>query len=109
MKLRKWNRIIHRDMGYIFFGMSVIYGLSGIALNHLDDWNPNYIIKIREVILEDLPSPGPISKQEASGIVDRIDKPMASPNAVSGPAMPTCVWSSNSFMVFRSSVNGVCT
>ena len=73
MKLRKWNRIIHRDMGYIFFGMSLIYGLSGIALNHLDDWNPNYIIKTREIILDDLPLPGPVSKQEASGIVDRID------------------------------------
>lgn len=45
MKWRKWNRIIHRDLGYIFFGMSVIYGLSGIALNHLDDWNPDFIIK----------------------------------------------------------------
>jgi hypothetical protein len=45
MKLRKWNRIIHRDLGYIFFGMSIIYGLSGIALNHLDDWNPDFIIK----------------------------------------------------------------
>jgi len=45
MKLRKWNRIIHRDLGYIFFGMSIIYGLSGIALNHIGDWNPDYIIK----------------------------------------------------------------
>ncbi|MBL7113176.1 MAG: PepSY-associated TM helix domain-containing protein [Bacteroidales bacterium] len=45
MKWRKWNRIIHRDLGYIFFGMSIIYGLSGIALNHMDDWNPDFIIK----------------------------------------------------------------
>ena len=40
MSIRKWIRVIHRDMGYIFFGMSLIYGISGIALNHLDDWNP---------------------------------------------------------------------
>ncbi len=44
MKLRKFNRAIHRDMGYFFFGMCIIYGLSGIALNHRHEWNPNYII-----------------------------------------------------------------
>ncbi len=41
-KWRKWNRAIHRDFGYLFFGMTIIYALSGIAINHLDDWNPNY-------------------------------------------------------------------
>ena len=55
MDLRKWNRVIHRDAGYIFFGMSIIYGLSGIALNHLDDWNPDYIIHTEEIFLNDLP------------------------------------------------------
>jgi len=44
MKIRKLNRIIHRDLGYIFFAASIIYGLSGIALNHMKDWNPNYIV-----------------------------------------------------------------
>lgn len=44
MKLRKINRAVHRDLGYFFFGMCIIYGLSGIALNHRHQWNPNYII-----------------------------------------------------------------
>lgn len=43
-QLRKWSRIIHRDLGFFFFGISIIYGLSGIAINHLDDWNPNYSV-----------------------------------------------------------------
>jgi uncharacterized protein len=47
-KWRKWNRATHRDFGYIFFAMTVIYSLSGIAINHLDDWNPNYAISVRE-------------------------------------------------------------
>ncbi len=46
--LRKWNIIIHRDLGYFFAGMCIIYGLSGIALNHLDDWNPSYLITNKE-------------------------------------------------------------
>lgn len=48
-KWRKWNRAIHRDLGYFFFGMVVIYCLSGIAINHRNDWNPNYIITSREI------------------------------------------------------------
>lgn len=72
MKLRRWNRIIHRDLGYIFFGMSVIYGLSGIALNHLNDWNPDYIIRIYETVLEDVPAPGAVSRNEAVSLVDQL-------------------------------------
>ncbi len=48
-KWRKWNRILHRDVGYFFFGMTIIYALSGIALNHIDDWNPSYIIENRNI------------------------------------------------------------
>ena len=43
-KWRKWNRAVHRDLGYFFFGITIIYAISGIAINHADDWNPNYMI-----------------------------------------------------------------
>lgn len=45
---RKWSRIIHRDFGYFFFGATIIYALSGIALNHLKDWNPSYSVELKE-------------------------------------------------------------
>jgi hypothetical protein len=32
--------------------MTIIYALSGIALNHIRDWNPNYIIQTREINLD---------------------------------------------------------
>jgi hypothetical protein len=73
MKLRKWNRILHRDLGYIFFGMSVIYGLSGIALNHLDDWNPDYIIRTHEIVLDEFPAPGAVSREQAKDLVEKLD------------------------------------
>jgi len=45
MKLfRKWSRIIHRDLGFFLIGTSLIYAISGIALNHLNDWNPSYSV-----------------------------------------------------------------
>lgn len=51
--LRKWNRILHRDLGYFFFGLTIIYSLSGIALNHKKHWNPNYNISYQEIILSE--------------------------------------------------------
>ena len=45
--LRKWSRILHRDIGYFFIFTSLIYGISGIALNHMGDWNPNYSVELK--------------------------------------------------------------
>jgi hypothetical protein len=45
MKVRKWVRILHRDIGYLSVGLIIVYGISGIAVNHVDEWNPNYIIE----------------------------------------------------------------
>lgn len=45
--VRRWFRILHRDIGYFFIGSALIYGLSGIALNHLNDWNPNYSVELK--------------------------------------------------------------
>lgn len=52
MNLRKLNRITHRDLGYFFTGMILIYSISGIALNHLHQWNPNYSISQQTFTLE---------------------------------------------------------
>lgn len=51
-KWRKWNRVIHRDFGYFFLGMTFIYALSGIAINHMKDWNPNYIVVTEDIQTE---------------------------------------------------------
>ena len=48
MRWRKINRVLHRDLGYFFFGMTIIYAVSGVALNHRHQWNPNYIISHEE-------------------------------------------------------------
>jgi uncharacterized protein len=50
---RKWNRILHRDFGYFFFGLTIIYCLSGIALNHKKDWNPNYSITYKDISISE--------------------------------------------------------
>ena len=68
MNWRKLNRILHRDIGYFFFGMSIIYGISGIALNHIDDWDPSYQIRNEETRIEpSLLQPGLTSRGGLTG------------------------------------------
>lgn len=43
-KARKWLRLIHRDLSYIFAGMLLVYAISGIALNHKNSFNSQYSI-----------------------------------------------------------------
>jgi uncharacterized protein len=45
-------RAVHRDAGYLAVGLTFIYAISGLAVNHIKDWDPNY----REV-KETLPLP----------------------------------------------------
>ena len=42
---------MHRDFGFFFIGTTLIYAVSGIALNHMDDWDPNYQIENKEITL----------------------------------------------------------
>lgn len=42
--IRKWNRVVHRDLGYLAVGLTLIYAISGFVVNHVQDWNPNYEI-----------------------------------------------------------------
>lgn len=44
MKIRKLLRVLHRDLGYFIVGMTIVYSLSGIFLNHRHDFNPDYKI-----------------------------------------------------------------
>ncbi|ESP92333.1 MULTISPECIES: PepSY-associated TM helix domain-containing protein [Pseudoalteromonas] len=38
----KLNRSLHRDIGYFCIGMTLVFAISGIALNHIHQFNSNY-------------------------------------------------------------------
>ncbi len=74
MKWRKWNNILHRDLGYLAFGLTVVYAISGLAVNHMHDWNPNYKVVRTSVML------GPVADDaaqvtlgQASELAKKID------------------------------------
>lgn len=43
--IRKLNNDLHRDLGYFFSALVIVYSLSGLALNHVNEWNPDFIIQ----------------------------------------------------------------
>ena len=42
--LTYYNILVHRYLGYFFAGTTIVYAISGFAVNHMEDWNPNYSI-----------------------------------------------------------------
>lgn len=74
LNARPWLRALHRDIGYLAVGFTFIYALSGLAVNHIADWDPNFSSAART---HQLPAPltgddEPVSKRvvEALGIKD---------------------------------------
>jgi hypothetical protein len=51
-KWRKWNTILHRDIGYLITVLTLVYGISGIAVNHTADWNPSYVREKEHLTIE---------------------------------------------------------
>ena len=44
---RRWSarpllRSLHRDAGYFAVGLTLVYALSGLAVNHIAQWDPNF-------------------------------------------------------------------
>jgi hypothetical protein len=42
LQLRALLRAVHRDVGYLAVGLTFIYALSGIAVNHIADFDPSF-------------------------------------------------------------------
>jgi hypothetical protein len=60
IRWRPWLRAIHRDVGYFSVGLTFIYAASGLAVNHIADWEPNF----RQVErVHQLPLPLPTAEQ----------------------------------------------
>jgi len=72
MNLSKLNRVTHRDIGYLITGMTIIYAISGIALNHKHDWNPNYIIDNRTFVTEAVITRETLNDEAAREILETV-------------------------------------
>lgn len=72
MNIRKSLRTLHRDFGYLVVGITFVYTVSGIALNHRTDWNPHYTL-----VSEDLTLPSStqtiFSQDEINAMLKKFD------------------------------------
>ncbi len=73
MKVRKLLRVLHRDLGYFIVGMTIVYALSGIFLNHRHDFNPDYKIFISDFTFE-VSGKTSYSDAEVKVLVEGLDK-----------------------------------
>ena len=71
---RKWNRILHRDIGYFFFGMTIIYCISGIALNHKKDWNPNYDITYKDITITETLDKSTVTEEWVMTLLEKYNE-----------------------------------
>ena len=76
MNWRKWNFIFHRDIGYLCIGLTLLYAISGVAVNHINDWNPSYSIIKKNISLGKIDHADVIlTKEEVHTILQKIGAP----------------------------------
>ncbi|MBP7676541.1 MAG: PepSY-associated TM helix domain-containing protein [Thermoanaerobaculia bacterium] len=73
MNWRKLNNVLHRDLGYLAAGLTLVYAISGVALNHRHQWNPSWKLVVEERTFP----PVPVSDREtmATALVERLGLP----------------------------------
>jgi hypothetical protein len=70
---RHVNGVVHRDVGYFFAALTVVYAVSGVAVNHTHEWNPSYKVERVERTFQ----PVPVGEREemVTALVARLDLP----------------------------------
>lgn len=56
MGWRQRIRALHRDIGYAAAALTIAYALSGLAVNHIGDWNPSYVIQVEPIAIGPVPA-----------------------------------------------------
>lgn len=68
---RAWLRSVHRDVGYLVIGLTFVYAISGIAINHIDDFggsdtpSKTTVTEVHQVDPSSIPRESPRAAAEA--------------------------------------------
>lgn len=95
MQWRKTLFVLHRDVGFVALGLTLLYGISGIAVNHRRDWDYNRSTTVEHLnpgpavsFLQDLPAdrrttlaadPSAVSPEEEKQLVQRLAAALGRP------------------------------
>ena len=74
-RIRKFCRLLHRDLSFFFAGMVIIYALSGLFMNHRNDIDPTQTIS-RKTYRTDIPLPSKekMDKQTVMKLLRPLDE-----------------------------------
>jgi hypothetical protein len=87
---RKWCRTFHRELGFLAVGLTLVYAISGIAVNHAHHWDANYERTLEELTIK---TPGTGSTAEIEPLImERL--------ALTAPVKSTWRASETEFHVF---------
>jgi len=70
----KWRRtlfVLHRDVGFFCLGLTLVYAISGVAVNHREHWDYNHAIEDRVSGIGDPASLLDLQSDAAPGVVAR--------------------------------------
>lgn len=71
--LRRWCRVIHRDLSFFFAGIILIYAVSGIVMNHKNSINPHYTVTRTEYkIAEDLSDKSRVNEETVKALLEPL-------------------------------------
>jgi hypothetical protein len=74
MMWRRWNYVLHRDIGFLCIGLTLLYAISGVAVNHIKQWNPSYSVERVETNIGPVVG-NPADTATARMILARLDEP----------------------------------
>lgn len=82
MNWRKLNYILHRDIGFLCIGLTLLYVISGIAVNHISrDFNPSYKIVKESSAVIPVPKGTVPDMQLINSILTQLDEKRPFKNA----------------------------
>lgn len=81
MKWRPTLFVLHRDVGFFCLGLTLVYAISGVAVNHREHWDYNHSIEQRVAVIGEpavllgvatQEPPGEVARQHQAGLVTAI-------------------------------------
>ncbi|MCC6650582.1 MAG: PepSY-associated TM helix domain-containing protein [Candidatus Eisenbacteria bacterium] len=72
------NRLViatHRDVGYLLSALVIAYCLSGLALNHADLWNPDFVVTKRHIAIPARASSADLTAPEVEALGQLVGEP----------------------------------
>ena len=73
MNWRHWNNALHRDIGFLCIGLTLVYAISGVAVKHISQWNPSYRVERIETNIGQV-SGNPTDADTIRTILARLDE-----------------------------------